>query len=393
MDNVCGIRTPTIYFGTTVKDAVMLPIPQPFIEPLTCYQPGKPIEELARELGLSSIIKLASNENPLGVSEAVKVALKEPQEWIYRYPDATGFLLKKALSKKFNLDPSYFTLGNGSNELLELIARAFVAIGEEIVFSKHAFIVYPMVTQAVGASAVEASALNWGHDLDAMARLVTAKTKLIFIANPNNPTGTYLSFPVLRRFVEGVPATVVIVVDEAYHEYVMQDDYASCVSLLDKHPNVVVTRTFSKAYGLAGLRVGFCISHPKIAESLNKLKQPFNVNGCALRAAGAALKDDAFILCSKEMNSKGLKQLCLAFKDMGLLFISSAGNFVCVDLGQPAEPIYTALLREGVIVRPLANYGMPNHLRVTVGTFGENKRFIESLYNVLQNQAGSKSGM
>lgn len=358
---------------------VDLPKTHAYLEQLQPYRPGKPIEELERELGLPSIIKLASNENPLGVSEKVQTFLQGTRDWIYRYPDASGFVLKQALSQKFNLDPACFVLGNGSNELLELIPRAFVATGEEIIFSKYAFVVYPLVTQAIGARGIEVPAMHWGHHLEGMLQHVTDRTKLIFIANPNNPTGTYLAYHHLKTFIENLPSTVVIVVDEAYHEYVSESDYASCIACIETHPNVVVTRTFSKAYGLAGLRIGYSISHPKIAGIINKLRQPFNVNGLALGAARVALEDAIFIKRSYELNLAGKTQLYAAFKNLDLQFIPSSGNFICVDMGQPAMSIYLALLRAGVIVRPLANYDMPNHLRITVGTEEENARVIHAL--------------
>ena len=347
------------------------------------YSGGKPIEELQRELGLEEIVKLASNENPLGPSQKVLDAIASTAD-LSRYPDGNGFTLKKALADKHNIEPDKITLGNGSNDVLEMTARAFVTTEHEVIYAQHSFAVYPIVTQAVGAKHVVVPANEWGHDLSAMLDAITDKTKLIFVANPNNPTGTWLNKLDLRNFVENVPEHVIVLIDEAYFEYaITEENYPDCSLWLNECPNLIVTRTFSKAYGLAGLRIGYALSHPDVANLLNRVRQPFNNNSLALVAAETALQDQDYIKNSVEMNHAGMKQLMLAFDDMGLEFIPSKGNFICVDFEQPADDIYQSLLESGVIVRPVANYGMPNHLRVSIGTEEENNKFINELGKIL----------
>ena len=301
------------------------------------------------------------------------------------YPDGSGFRLKKALAKKYALDAEQITLGNGSNEILELVARAFVTPDLEVIFSQHAFAVYPIVTQAVGATAVVVPALNYGHDLDGMLNAVTAKTRLVFVANPNNPTGTLLSQASLEAFIGALPDTVICVLDEAYFEFVSQHETINSIDWLKKYPNLIITRTFSKAYGLAALRVGYGLSSPEIADILNRVRQPFNNNSLALVAATAALNDAEHLQLTVDNNTQGMMQLTESFKTLGLEWIPSAGNFVSVDLKQSGLPIYEALLRKGVIVRPVGVYEMPNHLRISIGTETENALFLQALADVLKN--------
>ena len=353
----------------------------PCIAALQPYQPGKPIDELQRELGLENIIKLASNENPLGPSAAVKAAITNAVAESARYPDGNGFNLKAALAVHYAVDAAQITLGNGSNDVLELIARAFVSPADEVLFSEHAFAVYPLVTQAIGATAVIAPAKNYGHDLMAMAARITPKTKLIFIANPNNPTGTYLPQVELERFIANVPSNTLVVLDEAYVEY--GDDENASVAWLTQYANLIISRTFSKAYGLAGLRVGYSLSSPDIAGILNRIRQPFNVNSLALAAAEAALTDRDYIAKTKALNTAGMAQLMAAFNTLGLTAIPSRGNFITVDVIRDGLAFYQDLLAQGVIVRPVANYGLPTHLRVSVGTAAENQIFIDALTKVL----------
>ena len=348
------------------------------------YQPGKPIAELEREYGIRGAIKLASNENPLGPSPKALAAVSEALPELARYPEGGGVLLKDALARRLNVRPEQISLGNGSNDILELAARCFVQPGDEVIFSRHAFAVYPIVTKAVGGVAVEVPARDWGNDPEALLAAITPKTKLIFIANPNNPTGTWWTRAVLARFLAAVPANIVVVLDEAYFEYVTVDDFPNGIEELPRRPNLVVTRTFSKIYGLAGLRMGYGVSSPDIADIFNRVRQPFNVNSLAQVAAAAALDDAAHVQRSRADNTAGMRQLSEAFRTRGLRYIPSAGNFLSVDCGRPAAPIYEALLREGVIVRPVANYGMPNHLRITVGLAEENRRFLDALARVLQ---------
>ncbi len=355
------------------------------VRALSPYKPGKPMEELQRELGLSSIVKLASNESPLGPGPAALAAVAECAPGIARYPDGNGFALKQALAAHHGVTPDRLTLGNGSNDVLELITRAFVTPDNEVVFSQHAFAVYPLVTQAVGAKAVVTPAKNFAHDLDAMAAAVSPKTRLIFVANPNNPTGTWVPEKALASFITSIPETVLVVVDEAYFEYVEEPAYKSFVSRLGKHRNLIVTRTFSKAFGLAGLRAGYAMSDPQVADVLNRVRQPFNVNAMALAAAEAALGDRGHLEKSIQVNRSGMKKLVTAFDEMGIEHIPSVGNFIAARMPKPGAEIFTALLKQGVIVRPIAEYEMPDFIRVTVGTEDENQRFIEALQKVISD--------
>lgn len=362
-----------------------LSLARPGVQKLSPYVPGKPVEELAREFGLrpQDIVKLASNENPLGPSPAVREAIAAALPELTRYPDGNGFALKQALAAKSGVNTAGITLGNGSNDILELVARAFVGPEHEVVFSDHAFAVYPIVTQAVGARAVSVPAKDWGHDLDAMAAAITPSTRVVFIANPNNPTGTWIERDALEAFLDRVPENVIVVLDEAYTEYVETDDVPNGVDYLGRYSNLLVSRTFSKAYGLAALRVGYGLSHPAIADALNRVRQPFNVNSLALAAALAALEDEAYLIESRRINRIGMQQLEEGCTALGLSWIPSRGNFLAIDLGREAAPVFQGLLREGVIVRPVANYGMPNYLRVTIGLPAENQRFLDALKQVL----------
>lgn len=360
----------------------------PGVRSLQPYQPGKPIEELQREFGLDDVIKLASNENPLGPSPVALAAIKQELNELSRYPDGNGFTLKEKLCRKLSVNPGQITLGNGSNDILEFVARTFVPPGEEIIFSEYSFAVYPLITQAIGARAQVVPAKDWGNDLQGILERINQKTRLVFIANPNNPTGTWLTSKELASFMKQVPEKVIVVLDEAYFEYACHPlmgirDFPDGVSLLSQYENLIVSRTFSKAYGLAGLRVGYGISNPVIAELMNRVRQPFNVNSLALAAATAALDDQQHIETSVETNKTGMDQLVRAFDIISLPHIPSAANFISFDLGRPAAPIYLELLKRGVIVRPVANYSMPNHLRVTIGTTKENEIFINALTEVV----------
>ncbi len=353
------------------------------IRGLSPYQAGKPIEELQRELGLDHIVKLASNENPLGPSPRVLEACAQAAQSLTLYPDSNGFELKRALSERFDIAPEQITLGNGSNDLLDLIARVFLAPGTSSVFSQYGFIVYPIATQACGARAIVAPARDWGHDLDAMAAAIAPDTRLVFIANPNNPTGTRVSRAALVRFLEQVRDDVVVVLDEAYTEYVDDPDFPNGLELIDRFPNLVVTRTFSKAYGLAGLRVGYSVSHPQVADLLNRVRAPFNVNSLALAAALAALADGDYLQRTVEINRSGLGQLAEGLGRLGIPYIPSVGNFITAEMPDDALPIYQKLLQQGVIVRPLLPYQMPRHLRISVGLPAENDTCLRALKQVL----------
>jgi histidinol-phosphate aminotransferase len=350
---------------------------------LSPYVPGKPISELERELGISGSVKLASNENPLGCSERARAAMDAELAEVARYPDGGGFALRAALAEKHAIDPACITLGNGSNDVLDMVARVFLEPGRESLFSQHAFAVYPISSQAVGATLTVAPAKDYGHDLEAMGALISDLTRVIWIANPNNPTGTWLASGRLRAFIESVPSNVIVVVDEAYVEYVEEPDYPDASQWLGDFPNLIVTRTFSKAYGLAGLRVGYALSHADIGDLLNRVRQPFNVNSLALAAATAALEDQDFIQRAVRLNREGMEQLASGLGDLGLTFIPSVGNFITVDVQKPGADVDQALLREGCITRPVAAYGLPNHLRISVGLPEENQRVLETLRKVL----------
>ncbi|MAY35467.1 MAG: histidinol-phosphate transaminase [Spongiibacteraceae bacterium] len=358
------------------------------VQALQPYQPGKPIEELERELGLKNVVKLASNENPLGASEMAVEACRKAAEGMYLYPDSSGFELKNKLSQGLKVSPKQITLGNGSNDILDLIARVFLEPGKSAVFSRHAFVVYPIAVQACGARAIVTPAKDWGHDLDLMAAAIEDDTKVVFIANPNNPTGTWLKKAELEAFLAKVPEHVIVVLDEAYVEYVDEPDYPNGLDYLAGYPNVIVTRTFSKAYGLAGLRVGYAISSPEICDLLNRVRAPFNVSTQALAAAVAVLDDVEYLRKSREVNAAGLKQLAEGFDRLGLEWIPSVGNFIAFRTSKDgvavnASEVYQGLLHKGVIVRPVGVYAMPDFLRVSVGLESENARFLDVLPNVL----------
>ena len=355
------------------------------VQKLRPYQPGKPIDELARELGLAveDIVKLASNENPIGPSQKALEAITRELKDLTRYPDGNGFELKSALAEKMSVDIGQLTLGNGSSDILEFIVRVFVQPGDEVIFSQHAFAIYGLVSQMVGANCIQVPAKNWGHDLVAMADAITKKTKIIFVTNPNNPTGTWSSKTQLNDFLMRVPEHVVVLLDEAYFEYVDEAEYPNGVELLGTHKNVVVTRTFSKAYGLASLRVGYGISSLEMADLLNRVRPPFNVDSLALAAATATLKDEAYVLESKRVNAEGMVLLEKGFSDLKLEFIPSVGNFICFKVAFDGLQVFNELLKKGVIIRPVANYEMPDYLRVSIGTEAENKRFLQALSEVL----------
>jgi len=352
------------------------------VRQITPYQPGRPAEEVAAEFGIAKPIKLASNENPLGPSPLAIAAMQEPGD-LARYPDGNGTLLKTKIAQRHNVDTSCITLGNGSNDILEFVARAFVSPGDEVIFSEHAFAVYPLATLAVGGTPVVTPARNWGYDLDATLAAVTQRTRVIFIANPNNPTGTWVGGKELRAFLDSLPEHVVTVIDEAYAEYVEQADYPDCTQWINDYDRLLVTRTFSKIFGLAGLRIGYGISSPELADFLNRVRQPFNANSLALLAAEAALDDVAHVETSRKANQQGMALIEEACRQRGLDYIPSAGNFIAIDFGRPAMGLFQSMMQLGVIVRPVENYGMPNHLRVTIGSAEENVRFIEVLDEVL----------
>ena len=351
-----------------------------YIRSIAPYQPGKPISELARELDLdpNSIIKLASNENPLGVSPLAMRAMQAALADIARYPDGNGFELKQALAQRYGVDMAQIVLGNGSNDVLELAARTFLTPGLEAIYSQHAFVVYPLATQVMGAIGVVVPAREFGHDLTAMLAAVTPRTRMVFLANPNNPTGTLMHSADLHGFLRSVPRNIMVVLDEAYNEYIPDALKSDSVAWLDEFPNLIVTRTFSKAYGLAGLRVGYAFAHPGVADLMNRVRQPFNVNSISLAAAAAGLGDHEFVRESFALNQAGMRIITSGLARLSLAFIPSSGNFVSFKV-KDAAGVYQRLLARGVIVRPIAGYGMPDYLRVSIGLESENARFLEAL--------------
>jgi histidinol-phosphate aminotransferase len=356
-----------------------------YIRAIAPYQPGKPISELAREMNLeeSSIIKLASNENPLGVSPLAQEAIRSVLADLGRYPDGNGFELKRALCSRYGVAADQIVLGNGSNDVLDLAARAFLTPADEAIYSQHAFAVYPLAIQAIGARGIEVPARDYGHDLDAMAKAVTSKTRIVFIANPNNPTGTFISAAELEAFISKLPDHVLVVLDEAYNEYLPDEVRVETVEWLKRYPNLVISRTMSKVYGLAGLRVGYALANADVADLLNRVREPFNVNSVALAAAAAALGDREFVRKSYELNRSGMKQITEGLTALGLAYIPSYGNFVTFEV-KDAAGVFQRLLKAGVIVRPIASYGMPNHLRVSIGLESENARFLETLKDAIR---------
>lgn len=355
----------------------------PGVQSLQPYQAGKPTDELERELGIRDIVKLASNENPLGPSPKAIEAIQQALAEMTRYPDSNGFHLKQSLSHHFSLNTEHITLGNGSNDLLELVARTFLREGTEAIYSQYAFIVYPLVTKATGAVGIEVPAKAYGHDLSAIADAISDKTRVIFLANPNNPTGTYFSEQAFTTFMNRVPESVVVVLDEAYTEFASHLDTPNGLGFLSRYDNLIVTRTFSKAYGLAALRVGFAVANSQITNLLNRVRQPFNVSSLAQVAAIAALDDVDYLTQTVKVNSEGYQQLIEGITRLKIHYIESAANFVTLDFKQAALPIYQALLHQGVIVRPLGVYGLPNHLRISIGTYAENQQCLVALEKVL----------
>lgn len=359
-----------------------------YVRAIAPYQGGKPIAEVAREFGLdeAKIIKLASNENPLGMPESAKQAMVKAFAEIGRYPDSNGFELKRAITAKYGVPHDWITLGNGSNDILELAAHAFVQSGQSVIYAQYSFAVYALATQAIGARAVVVAARDYGHDLAAMARAITDDTRLIFIANPNNPTGTFLPAAEIEAFLKMVPPHVLVVLDEAYNEYLAPDLQYDSIAWIRQYANLLVSRTLSKAYGLAGLRVGFGIAQPAVTDLLNRIRQPFNVNSMAQAAAIAALNDVAFLQKSATLNAEGYRQLTAAFDAMDLEYVRSYGNFVLLRVGTDDEAgarVNLALLKQGVIVRPVGNYGLPQWLRISIGLPSENAAFLDALKRVL----------
>ena len=352
----------------------------PYVRAIAPYQPGKPISELARELGLNEadIVKLASNENPLGPSPLALAAAQDALYDMALYPDGAGFALKAKLSAKLGLAPAQIVLGNGSNDILDMAARAFLAPGTSAVYAQHAFAVYPIATQTVGAQGIAVAAKDYGHDLAAMRAAIRDDTRVLWIANPNNPTGTFRPWTEIEACLETVPPHVLVVLDEAYGEYLPIAERCDTTAWLARFPNLLISRTFSKAYGLAGLRVGYGLGSTEVIDLLNRVRHPFNVNAPALAAAEAALDDTEFLARTYALNTAGMAQLVNGLAELGIEVVPSKGNFVLAKVAD-AVRINAELLKRGVIVRPVANYGLPEFLRVSVGLAGQNARFLDAL--------------
>jgi len=365
----------------------------PGVRKLAPYVPGKPPEQLERELGIKDSIKLASNENPLGPGPGARAALAAALASVGMYPDGSGHELRSRLAAKHGVGFDQVTLGNGSNDVLVLLAETFLTPELDAVYSQYAFAVYAIAVQQTGARASVAPArppdhrMPLGHDPAAILAAIGPRTRLLFLANPNNPTGTWLDGQELDALLRAVPSEIIVVLDEAYHEYSEGMGVPDGTKWLAQHPNLVVTRTFSKAYGLAGLRVGYSLSHADLANLLNRVRQPFNVSVPGLAAAAAALDDREHLEATLALNRQGLTRLRDGLMALGLKVLPSAANFVLCNLGRPAAAINEALLRQGVIVRPLANYGLNNHLRITTGTEAQNERVIAAMAAALANGA------
>lgn len=363
----------------------------PGIVSLEAYTPGMPIDELQRRLGLADVIKLASNENPLGPSPKVKAALAAAVsgENLALYPDGSGFRLKQKIAKYHGIDASRITLGNGSNDILEFLSRIYAGPGRAVMFSAHAFAVYPLAAQAQNAETVvvparpATDAQPYGHDMAAFAKALRKDVALIFIAQPNNPTGTWLDPDDIEAFIKKVPAETIVALDEAYYDYMDPALRGDTRAWLDKYPNLIVCRTFSKAYGIAGLRAGYALSSAPVADLLNRVRQPFNNNSLALLAAEVALEDQEHVKKSVELNTRERVRLAKELTAMGARPLPTQANFIAIDFSRDAKPIHQGLLEKGIIVRPMGSYQMPTFLRVTVGTERENDRFLSALKAVL----------
>lgn len=356
---------------------------RPSILQLKPYQPGKPIAEVQKEYGLQEVIKLASNENPLGLNVQVREAIVAALPDILRYPDGSCVALKAALAKHLKVNETQLIMGNGSEDVLRILLQAFVFGEKHLIISQYAFIAYKILAQGLGIKVKEIPEQNFATDLTAMLAAITKDTGMIIIANPNNPTGTYVSEVAFTAFLDQVPPNVLVVCDEAYYEYVQEKDYPQTLNLLKRYPNLVITRTFSKIYGLAGLRVGYGVAHETIVDLLNRIRQPFNVNHLAQVATVAAIEDQAFVQKGILLNEQGKKQFYEGLAELRLNYIPSATNFILVECPQTGKELYQALLEQGVIVRPLDPYGLDKYVRITIGTSDENKRCLLALKKIV----------
>lgn len=360
--------------------------PKKTLADVKLYQPGKPIEAVKRELGLTDVIKLASNENPFGCSPKVWEALEEEKQKLHFYPEGNAPALIEKLAEHLEVDERRLILGNGSDEIIQMLCRAYLEPGDEAVMASHTFPRYETEVKIEGATPVKVPLKDGTHDLEAMLAKVNDRTKIVWICNPNNPTGTFVTHDALSQFLDQLPPHVLVVLDEAYYEYVTDKNYPDSVSLLDYNPQIVILRTFSKIYGLAGLRIGYGIAHPEVIQQLQKVREPFNVNRLAQKAALAALEDETFVWYSRNQNRLGLEQVTKALDELGLSYYPSQTNFLLFDTGFPSDEVAQFLLREGIIVRPGSQLGFPTHLRVTIGKKEENERFLEGLRKFLKEK-------
>ena len=347
------------------------------------YEPGLPLEQTQKKLGLEKVIKLASNENPLGPSpkalDLLKGKLNSFSSDLNRYPDGNAYDLKEAISKKYSVDMNQITIGNGSNDLIEFVSRCFLGEGKKAIYSQHGFAIYPLAIKSTGAVPIKSKAKNWGHDLELMKDLVDDKTKLIFIASPNNPTGTAKTLQEIKDFLNNLPEDILVFLDQAYFEYIEGTEFDIPFSLIDDYPNLVISRSFSKAHGLAALRLGFCISNPELSNYLNRVRQPFNANSLALNLGKIALSDQEHIDKSVKINSSGMERVKMAFDSFNYSYIESWGNFISFDAKQDSDNAFQYFLKKGVILRSLKVYEMPQHLRVSIGTEEEMDFFLKVL--------------
>ena len=349
------------------------------INDLSPYEPGKPIEDLERELGIKNAVKLASNENPVGPSPRVLQSIENILKNTHRYPDGNATKLKEVIGRKFSVKPNQVTIGNGSNDIIEFIARSFLGTDDSAIYSEHAFAVYPLVVKAVGAEGIEVPAKNFSHDLDAMLDSIKSNTKIIFIANPNNPTGSFIGRSEILKFLDKVPENIIVLLDQAYFDYSSFEDSDVDFDILNNYPNLVMSRSFSKAYGLAGFRIGYSVSSEDIANYLNRVRQPFNANSLALFAAEQAIEDEEFMNKCLQLNLEQKKVLYKGLESLGFHCLPSKGNFISFDCKEDSTGLFNRLLSQGVIVRTLGVYKMPNFLRVSVGLPEENLIFLEKL--------------
>ena len=361
------------------------------IKDLIPYEPGKPIEEVKRELGLEEVIKLASNENSLGPSPKAIEAIRENAPFVNIYPDGGGFYLRKKLAQKYGLKIENILLGNGSDEIIRMTVETFLNPGEEVIVGEPAFIIYQLASKVMEGKCIKVPLKDFTHDLKAMKERVSDRTKLVFISNPNNPTGTMVTKEEVDEFMEGLPSSLIVVFDEAYFEYIDDPQYPDTLKFVREGKNVIVLRTFSKAYGLAGLRIGYALSTPSIITGLNRVRQPFNTNALAQKAAIAALDDQEHVQKSREMVKKGKNYLYAELKRLGIRFIPSVTNFILMDMKMDGKKIFQKLLKRGVIVRPMGGYNLPTYIRVTVGKMEENEKFIQALKEVLEEVRNESS--